>query len=120
LANYFSFRRREYEFGILRAYGLSHWQSNLLLVSEGLLVLILGVISGIMLGYSLTILMRPYISLAVSQTLPGMTVHQIDINWISVAGIVGILAAIYFFAMAIIVIALWRSKIHQVIRAGDE
>lgn len=120
LANYFSFRRREYEFGILRAYGLSHWQSNLLLISEGLLVLILGIISGILLGYSLTILMRPYISLAVSRTLPGMTVHQIDINWMSVAGIVGILAAIYFFAMAIIVVALWRSKVHQVIRAGDE
>jgi hypothetical protein len=28
LANYFSFRRREYEFGILRAYGLSHGQSR--------------------------------------------------------------------------------------------
>ena len=120
LANYFSFRKREYEFGILRAYGLSHWQSNLLLVSEGLLVLTLGVISGIMLGYSLTILMRPYISLAVSRTLPGMTVHQIEINWMSVAVIVGILASIYIFAMAIIVIALWRSKVHQVIRAGDE
>jgi len=119
LANYFSFRRREYEFGILRAYGLSRFQSNLLLVSEGLLVLILGVISGIILGYSLTILMQPYISLAVSRTLPGMTVHQIDINWLSVASIVGLLTSMYIFAMAIIVIALWRSKIHQVIRTGD-
>jgi hypothetical protein len=120
LANYFSFRRREYEFGILRAYGLSHGQSNMLLVGEGLTVLILGVISGIILGYSLTILMRPYISLAVSRTLPGMTVHQIDINWLSVASIVGLLTAMYIFAMAIIVIALLRSKIHQVIRAGAE
>ncbi|MBK5107180.1 MAG: FtsX-like permease family protein [Anaerolineales bacterium] len=120
LANYFSFRRREYEFGILRAYGLSRFQSNLLLVSEGLLVLILGVISGIILGYSLTILMQPYISLAVSRTLPGMTVHQIDINWESVASIVGLLTSMYIFAMAIIVVALWRSKIHQVIRTGDE
>lgn len=120
LANYFSFRRREYEFGILRAYGLSHGQSNLLLVGEGLTVLILGIISGIILGYSLTILMRPYISLAVSRTLPGMTVHQIDINWLSVASIVGLLTAMYIFAMAIIVIALLRSKIHQVIRAGAE
>jgi ABC-type antimicrobial peptide transport system permease subunit len=120
IANYFSFRRREYEFGILRAYGLSHWQSNLLLVSEGLLVLTLGVISGILLGYSLTFLMRPYISLAVSRTLPGMTVHHIDINWLSIASIVGFLTGIYFLAMVIIVIALWRSKVHQVIRAGEE
>jgi putative ABC transport system permease protein len=120
LANYFSFRQREYEFGILRAYGLSRGQSNLLLVSEGILVLVLGLISGIILGYSLTKLMRPYISLAVSRTLPGMTVHQIDINWLSVATIVGLLTALYCIAMALIVFALWRSNIHQVLGTGDE
>jgi putative ABC transport system permease protein len=120
LANYFSLRRREIEFSILRAYGLSRFQANLLLVNEGLLVLSLGLISGIFLGYSLTILMRPYISLAVSRTLPGMIVHRIDVNWSSVALIIGILASVYLFAMLLIVIALLRSKIHQVIRAGDE
>ena len=120
LANYFSFRRREFEFGILRAYGLSRLQTNLLLVNEGLLVLVLGLISGIFLGYSLTVFMRPYISLAVSRTLPGMIVHQIDVNWSSVALNVGVLVSVYLFAMLLIVIALWRSKIHQVIRTGDE
>lgn len=120
LANYFSFRKREFEFGILRAYGMSRGQSNLLLVSEGILVLVLGLISGIILGYSLTKLMRPYISLAVSRTLPEMTVHQIDINWLNVASIVGLLTVMYSFAMALIVIALWRSNIQQIIRVGDE
>ena len=120
LANFFSFRRREYEFGILRAYGLSHKQSNVILISEGFLVLIMGLISGIILGYSLTIFMRPYISLAVSRTLPGMTVHQIDVNWISVSLIVGILIAMYCVAMVLIIIALLKSNVHQVLRAGDE
>ena len=120
LVNYFSFRQREFEFGILRAYGLSRNQSNLLLVSEGLLVLLLGLISGSILGYSLTRLMRPYISLAVSRTLPGMTVHQIDINWLSVATVVGLLTISYCIAMAFIVFALWRSNVHQVLRTGDE
>jgi putative ABC transport system permease protein len=120
LANYFSFRQRAHEFGILRALGLSHSQSNQLLIGEGILVLVLGLISGGILGYGLTKFMRPYISLAVSRTLPGMIVHQINVNWESVATVSTLMILLYGFATAIIVLALWRSDAHQILRIGDE
>jgi putative ABC transport system permease protein len=120
IANYFSYYQREYEFGILRAFGLSGGQSNLLLVGEGILVLSSGLISGIILGYLLTRFMRPYISLAVSRTLPGLTVHQIDINWLNIATIVSILLCMYLIVLALIIFAFSRSNINQVLRTGDE
>jgi ABC-type antimicrobial peptide transport system permease subunit len=120
VVNYFSYRKSDYEFGILRAFGFSRQQSYLLIASEGIIVLFLGAFSGIILGYSLTILMRPYISLAVSRTLPGMMVYQINFNWFNAAVILGLLATVYIFAMGIIFVTLSKSKIHQVIRAGDE
>ncbi|MFL7892886.1 MAG: FtsX-like permease family protein [Anaerolineales bacterium] len=120
IANYFSYYQREYEFGILRAFGLSGGQSNSLLVGEGVLVLSLGLISGVILGYLLTRFMRPYISLAVSRTLPGLTVHQIDINWLNIAAIVCMLLCMYLFVLALIMFALRRSNINQVLRTGDE
>jgi putative ABC transport system permease protein len=120
LANYFSFHQRKYEFGILRAYGLSLNQSNLLLVSEGILVLGLGLLSGVLLGYSLTELMRPYISSFVSRTLPGMVVHEIQFNWLTAAAIIGLLLVMYCGAMAVIIIALRRSNVQETLRTGDE
>ncbi len=120
ISNYFSFHQREYEFGILRAFGLSNFQSNLLMVGEGLLTLGIGLAAGIILGFSLTILMRPYISIAVSRTLPGMTVHQIDVNWWNVAGIIGVLLGVYLIVLTIIMIALWKSNVSQVLKTGVE
>jgi len=120
LANYFSFRQPAYEFSILCAFGLSRNQSNQLLIGEGILVLGLGLFSGLLLGFSLTRLMRPYISLAVSRTLPGMMVHQININWQSVAFITGLLTISYGLAAGLIIFTLWKTDVHRILRIGDE
>ena len=120
LANYFSIRHRAYEFSILRAFGLSHRQSNQLLFGEGILILSLGLFSGLILGYSLTRLMRPYLSLAVSRNLPGMTVHQINMNWESVILIIALLTISYGLASTLIIFSLWKSNVQQALRTGDE
>lgn len=120
LANYFSIRHRAFEFSILRAFGLTHRQSNQLLFGEGILILGLGFFSGLILGYSLTRLMRPYISLAVSRTLPGMTVHQININWGSVFLIIALLTLAYGLASILIIYSIWKSNVQQELRTGDE
>jgi hypothetical protein len=111
LANYFMIRQRSYEFSILRAFGLSRGQSNQLLVGEGILVLGLGLFSGLILGFSLTRLMRPYISLAVTRSLPGMTVHQININWESVAFIAILLTISYVLSATICVILSYAKNL---------
>lgn len=120
LANYFSIRHRSYEFSILRAFGLSFRQSNLFLVGEGFLILILGLISGLILGYSLTRFMRPYLSLALSRSLPGMMVHQININWGSVVLIITLLTLSYGLATAMIILSLWKSNLQQSLRTSGE
>lgn len=106
--------------GTIRAFGLSRNQSHQLLIGEGILVLGLGLFSGLILSFSQTRLMRPYISLAVSRTLPGMIVHQININWQSVAIIKGLLTISYSLATGLIIIALWKSDVHRVFKIGDE
>jgi hypothetical protein len=120
LANYFSLRQRAYEFGILHSFGLSRNQANRLLIGEGILALGLGILSGLILGYGLTKLMRPYLSLVVSRTLPGLTVHQVTVNLESVALVAALMIVFYSTATAIILIALWRSEPHQILRVGDE
>lgn len=120
LANYFTIQKRSHEFSILRAFGLSRGQSNQLLIGEGILVLALGLFSGIILGISLTRLMHPYISLAVSRNLPGMTVHQINISWESVVFLTALMIFSYGLAAALIIFALWKSDVQQELRTGDE
>ena len=120
LANYFSFRQRAYEFGILRAFGLSQRQSNQLIIGESALILGLGLLSGLLLGFGLTRFMHPYISLAVSRTLPGMIVHQISVNWEVVATVTALLILLYGAATTVIIYALWKTEVHQILRTGDE
>lgn len=120
LANYFSLRQRAYEFSILKAFGLSQKQSNQMIIGEGTLMLGLGLLSGLLLGFSLTQLMRPYISLAVSRSLPDLIVHHIPIDWSIVASVTMLLILLFGVATAITIYLLWKSRLHQVLRMGDE
>jgi hypothetical protein len=87
---------------------------------EGILVLFLGLASGLILGYILTKLMRPYISMAVARDLPGMIVHQININWQSVSVVIVLLAIWYALATALIIISFRKTDIQQELRTGVE
>jgi hypothetical protein len=64
--------------------------------------------------------MHPYISLAVSRTLPGMIVHQISVNWEVVATVTALLILLYGAATTVIIYALWKTEVHQILRTGDE
>lgn len=120
LANYFSFQQRLREFNILNAIGFSSNQTNKLLFGEGLLILALGLGSGVLLGFGLARLMRPYLSLAVSRTLPGMVVHQISPDWVNVVGTIILLIVFYGLVTIVWLIALKKSDLQQTLRMGDE
>ena len=120
LANYFSVKQRTSEFSILSALGFSLGQSNRMIAAEGILILGLGLFSGSALGYALTILMRPYISLAVARTLPGMIVHEININWQSVALTFATLTVCYLLATALIIYVLSKSDTQKELRMSAE
>ena len=83
---------------------------NQLVLGEGILVLVLGLASGIFLGYILTKLMRPYISMAVARDLPGIVVHQININWQSVAVVITLLTLSYAIATTLIIFFIMENR----------
>jgi hypothetical protein len=91
-----------------------------MIIGEGALILGLGLMSGLLLGFGLTRFMRPYISLAVSRTLPEMIVHQISINWGVVASVTILLILLFGAATTVIIYALWKTEMHQTLRTGDE
>lgn len=120
LANYFSYRRRAHEFGILNAIGFSRVQTTRLLIGEGVIVLGLGLTCGFILGIGLARTMRPYISLAVSRTMPGITVHYISLDWFNVAVTIILLIILYGLVTLGLIYYLQASDVQQTLRMGDE
>jgi ABC-type lipoprotein release transport system permease subunit len=120
LVNFFSARQRAYEFGILRALGLSAKKVFQLLIGEGALIFLLGLLGGTGIGYALTRMSRPYLNFILSRVMSGTLVYQISMNWESVIILYGIFAIFYVLAIMFALIGLLRTGIHRVMRIGDE
>lgn len=120
LVHFFAAQRRRVEFSILRAMGLSVRQLLTLLVAEGVLVTVLGLVAGTIIGYGLSRIMIPYLSQALAEALAGVTIKQIIVDWSSVAQMYVLLIAFYGLALALLLLVLMRVGVHQVLRMGDE
>ncbi len=120
LVHYFAARKRTHEFGLLRAMGLAPSQVFILLVTEGLLAVGLGLLAGTAIGYGLIRLMLPYLSKALSSSLAGVEIVQVIVNWPALGQLYAILAGSYALAMAILLVALMRAGLHRVLRLGEE
>lgn len=120
LVHYFAARQRTYEFSILRAAGAASWQLLVLLVTEGLLVMGLGLLAGTGIGYGLSRLMVGYLSPVLSAATAGVAIHEIVIDWSGVARQYAILVGAYLVAMLILLLVLLRVGIDRVLRMGEE
>jgi ABC-type antimicrobial peptide transport system permease subunit len=120
LLNYFSAQQRLYEFGILRANGMSIGQVITLLISEGMLIMILGLAVGSGIGFGLIQSMRVFLNSALAKTFPAAVVNQIVIDWPRVGSITGILVVAYLLATLVFLLILVKSGVHRVIRIGEE
>ncbi|MFZ2096638.1 MAG: FtsX-like permease family protein [Anaerolineales bacterium] len=120
LLNYFSAQQRRFEFGILRANGMSVGQVITLLVTDGMVSILLGLAVGIGIGIGLIHSMRVFLNTALMQTFPAATVFQINIDWFKVGMISGLLVLSYILATLVFVFFLVKSGIHQVIKIGEE
>lgn len=120
LLSYFSTQRRRYEFGILRANGLSAGQVMALLVTDGVVSIVLGLAVGIAIGFGLIHSMRVFLNTALMSTFPAATVFQILIDWPKVITISGLLVLSYIISTLVFVFFLIKSGIHRVIKIGDE
>lgn len=120
LVQFFAAQQRVLEFSVLRAMGLAVRQLLTLLVTEGVLVLALGLAAGTVIGYGLSRVMIPYLSRALAGSLGGVTIRHIVVDWPAIAQLYGLLIVFYGLALALLLVVLMRSGIHQALRMGEE
>jgi putative ABC transport system permease protein len=120
LIQVFVARRRFVEFGVLRAIGLSTTQLLRLLSVEGVIVLALGLLAGLGIGYGLANMMRPFLSLILATGLGGLAIDQIAISWPKVGQLYLLLALFHVAGMIGLLAALKRRQIHRTLRLADE
>ena len=116
----FAAQSRAVEFGVLRAMGLSTEQLLGILALEGFVMLGLGLVAGTGIGYGLAYIMRPFLSLSLASSLGGKTIDRVLINWDVLGPIYAALIGIYLLSIVFLLVALLRSKIHRVMRIGEE
>jgi len=120
LLNYFTTQQRLYEFGVLRAHGMTIAQMNTLLVSEGILVILLGIGVGAGIGVGLIYSMRTFLNTALLNAFPGAGVYSVLVDWSRLAGITGMLLLAYLLAIIIFMLMIIRHGIHRAIKIGEE
>jgi hypothetical protein len=113
-------QQRASDFAILRALGLSDRQWLALLVTEGLLVLIVGLLAGSAVGVGLSRLMIPYLGVALADPLAGVTLARIRLDWPAITRSYVLLVGMYGSALVLLMAVLGRSRARLAPRLGDE
>jgi len=104
LIQLFSAQRREAEFNILRAMGLSKYQLRGLLMFEGIIFIALGLLVGTGIGYGMAAMMQPFFSQILPQLGRGFVLNQMLIDWPEMG--VRLLALIGFYGVGLLVLML--------------
>ena len=120
LVQVFTARSRRMEFIVLRALGLSTRQLFGLLFLEGLILMFLGLLLGIGIGYGLAFVMRPFLSLTLAESLGGGAIDQVIIHWPTVAENLVVFVGFYILALLSMLIGLLLSNVHRTLRVLDE
>jgi hypothetical protein len=120
LVHYFAARQRTHEFSILRAAGSTPRQLLALLVSEGILVLVLGLLAGTCIGYALSRFMVVYLSPVLSSATAGAAIREIYVDFPAVFRLDAFLVSAFLLAMIVLLVALLRVGVHRALRMGEE
>jgi hypothetical protein len=109
LVHYLTALRRNYEFGLLQAMGLGPDRIFSLLAVEGVLIVGVGLAAGTAIGYGLARTTLPYLSRALSDSLGGVQLDRIAVNWPALLRLYAVLAGCYLSAVGCSLLALARS-----------
>jgi ABC-type lipoprotein release transport system permease subunit len=120
LVHFVAAQGRGREFAVLRAMGLSARQLLALSVTEGMLMLLLGLLAGTFVGWGLSQIMIPYLSQPLAESLAGVTIERIGVNWSAVARLYGLLIGVYGSALVLLSWVLMRTRVHRAPWRGDE
>lgn len=116
---YMSARQRGTIYGILRSLGLSTTQMYGSLVLEQIILIISGLGLGILLGSILNRLVLPGLPLSFAD-IPPIPPFVPRADWYSVIRLILIMIGGFMFTLAVGTFLLWRLKLHQVLRVGEE
>lgn len=120
LVQAFAARRRQLEFVVLRAMGMSTRELLSVLALEGLTMLALGLLIGTGVGYALAHIMRPFLSLTLSSSLGGHAIDRLVVNWPVMIRLYAVMSGVYVFSLVLLLASLMRSDIGRTVRIGDE
>lgn len=120
LVHFVAAQGRAREFGLLRALGLSARQWLTLLVIEGSLVLLLGLLAGAGVGLGLSHIMIPYLAQPLAESLGTVTIERIVVDWPAVARLYVLLIGVYGSALVLLSLVLMRAGVYQALQIGDE
>ncbi|HNB51024.1 MAG TPA: FtsX-like permease family protein [Anaerolineales bacterium] len=114
-----SVRQRETSFGILRAMGLSPWQLYGSLALEQAMIILTGLTLGALLGTVLNQIVLPGlpITLANQPPIPPFIPRT---DWRPILQVFATLSVIFTLTFAGATWMLWRAKVHQALRIGQE
>jgi hypothetical protein len=114
-----SVRQRETSFGILRAMGLSPWQLYGSLALEQALIILTGLVLGAVLGAVLNQIILPGLPITLANQAPVPPFIPRS-DWRPVGQVFATLAVVFTLTFGIATWALWRAKVHQALRIGQE
>jgi putative ABC transport system permease protein len=113
LANLLAARERQPEFAVLGSLGISLRQAAALLVLEGLIVVVSGLLTGNLAGWGLARIMIPYLS-------QSLAVESIVTDWTDVLRLHALLLAVYGLALGLVWLIQLRSQALWAQSVGDE
>ncbi len=116
---YLSAKQKEAIYGVLRSIGMSPGQLYTVLVLEQIVLILAGLAIGTALGVVLNQITLPGLPITFGDRPP--TPPFIARNdWGAVVQIYITLAVAFFISLGIATLLLWRTKLHQVLRVGEE
>lgn len=116
---YMSARQREANYGILRSLGLSAKQLYTSLLLEQIILITFGLALGIILGALLNRLVLPGLPISLGDRPPVPPFIPQE-NWWAVLRIYLFLMITFVLSIGVATILLWRSRLHRVLRIGQE
>jgi hypothetical protein len=116
---YMSLYRRETTFAILRSLGLSSGQLISMLAVEQLLMILVGLLLGTGLGLLLNRLVLPGLPLSLGGRPPVPPLLPLT-DWMGLAQFLIFLLLAFSLVLGSAAVALWRSRLQQLLRIGQE
>ena len=116
---YLSAKQKEAIYGVLRSIGMSPGQLYGVLVLEQVVLILAGLAIGTLLGVVLNQITLPGLPITFGDR-PATPPFIAQNDWTAVMQIYLTLAIAFFISLGIATLLLWRTKLHQVLRVGEE